>query len=261
MRKRLFRYCWRAILSLALVGFVSSTGAWAAEDDAKALLKGMSDFLSSQQAMALDFDATYEVVTDDGQKLGLASSGSVTLNRPNLIRARRHGGFVDVETVFDGTTLTLLGRNANVYIQLELPGSIDHLIDELRDTYGRPLPAADLLVTNPYKVLMDDVVDIKDLGSGIIGGTECDWLAFRTNEVDWQIWIAQGERPYPCRYVITTKQVTHSPQYTVEFRNWRFGADAAGDFAFDSPAGAIRIEPEELRGYVRDLPEHFTIGE
>jgi hypothetical protein len=261
MNKRPFRYCYRAILALALVGLVSSPGAWAAEDDARALLKGMSDFLASQQAMALDFDVTFEVVTKDDQKLGLASSGSVTLNRPNRIRAMRHGGFVDVETVFDGTTLTLLGRNVNVYTQIELPGTIDHLIDELRDTYGRPLPAADLLVTNPYEVLMEAVVDVKDLGSGVIGGIECDWLAFRTNEVDWQIWIARGERPYPSRYVITTRQVAHSPQYTVDFRNWRFGADAAGDFEFKSPAGATKIELKELREHVTDLPGHFTIGE
>ncbi len=261
MGKRLFRYCLRAIIAVALVGLVSAQETWAAEDDAKALLKGMSDFLSSQQAMAVDFDATFEIVTNDGQKLGLASSGSVALGRPNSIRARRQGGFVDVETVFDGTTLTLLGKNVNVYTQVELPGTIDHLIDELRDTYGRPLPAADLLVANPYEVLMSDVVDIKDLGSGVIGGIPCDWLAFRTNEVDWQIWIAQGERPYPCRYVITTMDVAHSPQYTLDFRNWRFGADAPGDFVFKSPEGATRIEPEELREHVRDLPEHFTMEE
>lgn len=261
MNKRPFRNCCCAILALVLVGFMSSPGAWASESKARELLKGMSDFISSQQAMALDFDATYEVVTNDGQKLGLASSGSVTLNRPNRIRASRHGGFVHVETVFDGTTLTLLGRNTNVYIQIELPGTVDNLIDELRDTYGRPLPAADLLVANPYAVMMEEVVDVKDLGSGVIGGMECDWLAFRTDEVDWQIWIAQGERPYPCRYVITNRQVAHSPQYTVDFRNWRFGTDATGDFEFKSPAGATKIELEELREHIRDLPGHFTIGE
>jgi hypothetical protein len=261
MNKRVFRYCWLVTLGLALVGLVFSTGAWAAEDDAKALLKGMSNFLSSQQAMTLDYDASFEIVTTDGQKLGLASSGSVTLKRPNRIRAIRHGGFVDLETVFDGTTLTMLGRNTNVYTQVELPGTIDHLIDKLRDTYGWPLPAADLLVANPYEVLMQDVVDIKDLGSGVIGGVDWDWLAFRTNEVDWQIWIAQGERSYPCRYVITTRDVAHSPQYTVDFRNWRFGADVAGDFQFKSPAGATKIEIEDLREYVKDLPENFTTGE
>jgi hypothetical protein len=261
MHARSFRYYHFAIAALALVAIASVPGVRADDNEARALLKGMSDYLAAQQVIAFDYDATYEVVTNDGQKLGLASSGTVTLNRPNRIRATRTGGFVDVETVFDGTTFTLLGRNANVYTQLEVPGTVDHLIDELRDTHGWPLPAADLLVSNPYEALMEEVVDVKDLGSGVIRGIECDWLAFRTKEVDWQIWIARGEHRYPCRYVITTKQVDHSPQYTIDVRNWRTGRDATGTFGFESPAGATKIEFEALREKVRHLPQHFKTGE
>jgi hypothetical protein len=60
---------------------------------------------------------------------------------------------------------------------------------------------------------MPQVIDTKDLGSGVIGGVEYDHLAFRTNEVDWQIWIAQGARPYPCRYVSTSKLVDDGPPW------------------------------------------------
>ena len=131
------------------------------------------------------------------------------------------GGFANIEMVFDGKTLTLLGKNANLYAQIEAPGTIDQLVDVLRDKYHRPVPAADLLMADPYKELMPDVTDAKDLGSGVIRGTECDHLAFRTKEVDWQIWIAQGARPYPCRYVITSKKVTGWPQYTLDIWGWK----------------------------------------
>ena len=104
------------------------------------------------------------------QKLGLASSGTVTLSRPDKVRTTRSGGFVDVETVFDGKTLTLLGKNANKYTQVDIPGTIDHLVDELKDKYGLPLPAADLLMTNSYDELMQGVYNSKDLGSGVING-------------------------------------------------------------------------------------------
>jgi hypothetical protein len=77
----------------------------------------------------------------------------------------------------------------------------------LRDKYHRPVPAADLLMSDPYKELMPLVTDVKDLGSGVIHGIECDHLAFRTKEVDWQIWIAQGARPYPCRYVSRARRL------------------------------------------------------
>ena len=85
----------------------------------------------------------------------------MTLNRPDKLRAARAGGFVDVETLFDGKTLTLFGKNANKYTQLEFPGTIDQLIDELRNKYDRPLPAADLLASNSYAALMEDVYDFE----------------------------------------------------------------------------------------------------
>ena len=119
----------------------------------------------------------------------------------------RHGGFADVEAVFDGRSLSLFNKDANLFGQVDVPGTIDHLIDELRDKYHKPVPGADLLLSNVYDQLMPTVIDTKDLGSGVIGGVECDHLAFRTEQVDWQIWIAEGARPYPCRYVITSKLV------------------------------------------------------
>ena len=98
--------------------------------------------------------------------------------------------------VFDGKALTLLGKKPNLYAQIEAPGTIDQLVDVLQNKYHRPVPAADLLMADPYEELMPHVTDTKDLGSGVIHGVECDHLAFRTKEVDWQIWIAQGARPY-----------------------------------------------------------------
>jgi hypothetical protein len=108
---------------------------------------------------------------------------------------------------------------------------------------------------------MQNVVDVKDLGSGVIGGVECNSLAFRTEQVDWQIWIALGDAPYPCRYVITSKQQTNAPQYSVQVSNWKAGdAVAASDFGFKNTTGAEQVELEQLKG-MGDLPEIYVIEE
>lgn len=230
--------------------------------EAKRLLKAMSDYLDAQQAISFDYDAALEVVTSDRQKLALASSGTVTVNRPDKIRAARAGGFLDVETVFDGKTLTLLGKNANKYTQLEFAGTIDQLIDELRDKYDRPLPAADLLTTDSYAALMEDVYDSKDLGSGVVNGAECDFLAFRKDEVDFQIWITQGNEPRPCKYIITSRLVEDGPQYSVEFTNWNAGDKAAkDDFAFLNPTNAEKIDLKDLQEKTSELPSNFAMGD
>jgi hypothetical protein len=253
-----------ACMSVATMAVVLVLGAAsearADEADAKRLLRAMSDYMASQKAISFEFDATLEVVTKDNQKLALASSGTVILNRPGEIRVTRSGGFGDIEMLFDGKTLTMVSKYPNLYSQIEVPGTVDHLIDELKDKHNRPLPGADLIMLDAYDHLMLDVVDTKDLGSGVIDGVECDYLAFRKEEVDWQIWIAQGDRPYPCRLVITSKLIAHSPQYSIQLRDWKTGNEAApDDFRFRNPSTARKVDVEDLRG-MSELPDHFKRG-
>jgi hypothetical protein len=246
-------------VSSALAAPASTDSARAASANAKNSLKAMSNYMASQKAISFDYDSQLEVVSKQNQKLGLASSGAITLNRPDKVRVTRHGGFANVEFVFDGTTVKMLGKDANLYSQLDSPGTIDQLVDVLRDKYKRPVPGADLLMSNVYDQLMPEVVDAKDLGSGVINGVECDHFAFRTKDVDWQMWVAQGPRPYPCRYVITSPHVNGSPQYTIDVRSWKTGQDVAADrFTLDIPAGAKKLNPGEIKDY-DELPAIFTI--
>ena len=253
------------VAALALVlGLAGATAASADEADAKGLLKAMSDYLAAQKTISMSYDTSFEVVSKDKQKLQVAASGKIEMSRPDKLRATRAGGFANIEMLFDGKTFTILGKDANVYVQAEVPGSVDQMIDVIRDKYHRPIPGADLLLSNVYEELMRDVVEVKDLGSGVIGGKECDHLAFRTKELDYQIWIAQGDRPYPCRYVITTTAVDMAPQYTLDVSDWKTGDEvAADDFSFKAPDGAKKLEPSELKSLkdLSDMPSNFSIGE
>jgi hypothetical protein len=246
--------------ALALTIGLSTPTAQADEAYAKTLIKKMSDYMSAQKNISFNYDTILEVVTKDKQRLALAGSGTVALTRPDKLRSTRASGFADLEMVFDGKTLTLLGKGKNIYTQVEVPGTLDQLLDTLRDKYNRPLPGADLFMSNPQDQLMAGVTDIKDLGSGVIGGTECDHLAFRKKEVDWQIWIAQGDNPYPCRYSITSKTIAGSPQYSIQLSDFKSGdAAPADDFAFNNSTNAQKIELKDLPN-AEDLPSNFVRG-
>lgn len=252
-----------AALVLA-VGMAGVGDASAGEEEAKVLLKAMSDYLAAQKTISLTYDNSFEVVSKDKQKLQVVASGKLDLSRPDKLRATRKGGFANVEMVFDGKSFTILGKDANVYAQVEVPGTVDQMVDQVRDNFHKSIPGADLLLANVYDELMRDVVKVKDLGSGVIGGKECDHLAFRTKELDWQIWIAQGDRPYPCRYIITTTGVDMAPQYTLDVREWRIGDEvAAVDFSFKAPKGAKKLDQEELKAMkaLSGVPSNFSIGE
>jgi hypothetical protein len=249
-----------AVMLALIFGLGMTSGTRADEAAAKNRLKAMSDYMAALNVMSISYDTNLDIVTKDKQKLTLASSGTVTLNRPDKIRATRRGGFADVEMVFDGKMLTLLAKDANVYGQVDVPGTIDHLIDELRGKYHRPVPGADLLNSNVYDELMSDVIDVKDLGSGVMGGVECDHFAFRKKEVDFQIWIAQGARPYPCRYVITSKLIAGAPEYSVQVKDWKTGNEVTSDdFSFKNPTNAKKVDLKDVSD-TDELPKLFRKG-
>jgi hypothetical protein len=229
------------------VGFLSTPHeARAAGDDALEVLKAMSDYLASQKTISSNFDSALEVMTPQGEKIQFNSSGAILMQRPNELRATRIGGYADVELLLDGKTATLFGKNLNIYGQMDGISSIDQLIDTLRDR-GMSMPGADLLLGNVYDTLSGDVIEAKHVGRGVIGGVECEHLAFRNQDVDWQLWVQVGEKPIPCKYVITSKAVGMAPQYTLVIRDWK--TDAPVDqtaFSFNPPEGAKKVDQNAL---------------
>jgi hypothetical protein len=221
---------------LALALIVSGIPhAHAQEDGASKLLKAMSDYVASQKTISVTYDSDIEVITSTLQKIQFTSSGQVQLSRPDKLRATRTGGYRDVEVVFDGKLVTVNDKDTKNYAQIEAEGTADRLIDVLREKNGVVAPGADLLLPNVFDVMMADVVEGAVIGKGVIDGVECDHLAFRNVETDWQIWIESGARPIPRKYVITSKGVGEAPQYTLRIKEWKT----------DLPADAFAFKPEQ----------------
>ncbi|WEX77477.1 DUF2092 domain-containing protein [Sinorhizobium numidicum] len=222
--------------------------------DAKKILKAMSDYVTGRQHILLQYDVDIEVITPQLEKLQFASSGEMRLSRPDKLRATRTGGYTDVELVFDGKTASLLGRDSNTFAQLDTPGSIDQMIDRLRAEHHIELPGADLLLPNIYDELVAGVIEAKYIGHSVVDGVECEHLAFRNQETDWQLWVERGSTPIPRKYVITSKTLAAAPQYTLRITDWDTDASLdAKTFAFNPPARAKSVEFTALAD-VGELP-------
>ncbi len=248
-----------AILTLSATVALASFEA-RAQDDAKAILKRMSDYIASQQNFSVAYDSDVEVITPDLQKIQFTNSGTMLVSRPDKVWAERKGGYSDVALFLDGKTLTVFGKHSNTYAQGNAPGSIDETVDVLRNDYGAEMPGADLVLANVYDALSEGVLDAKHIGEGVVDGIDCDHLAFRNEETDWQLWVEKGDRPIPRKYVITSKAVAAAPQYTLLIKDWKEGPPAAGAFTFAVPDDAKKVDFKELKA-MDEIPEGVVIGE
>ena len=207
----------------------------------------MTDYTAGQKSISATFDSDIEVITPDLQKLQFTSSGQIRLERPDKLRIKRTGGYTDVDLVFDGKTVSLYGNNAKAYVQADAAGTIDQLIDRLQSTAGGAMPGTDLLLSNAFDELTATVIEARHIGQGVIDGVECEHLAFRGVDTDWQIWVESGARPIPRKYVITTKTLAGAPQYSLRIKEWKTDVPAEADtYVFKPPADAKKADLDAL---------------
>jgi hypothetical protein len=230
-------------ISAAAACIATLTSPALAEDDAARILKAMTDYTAGQKSISATFDSDIEVITPDLQKLQFTSSGQIRLERPDKLRIKRTGGYTDVDLVFDGKTVSLYGNNAKAYVQADAAGTIDQLIDRLQSTAGGAMPGTDLLLSNAFDELTATVIEARHIGQGVIDGVECEHLAFRGVDTDWQIWIESGARPIPRKYVITSKTLAAAPQYSLKIKEWKTDVPAEADtYVFKPPADAKKVD-------------------
>ncbi|MBL0372294.1 DUF2092 domain-containing protein [Rhizobium sp. KVB221] len=244
-------HAFRKVLLSAVATLGLSAPAHA--DDAKALLKAMSDYMAAQKSISFDYQSTVETVTPDFEKIQFVSSGTTTIERPDKARVTRRGGIADLDMSFDGKVLTIHGKNLDAYAKIDAKGTLDDLFDKLTEA-DVGAPGSDLFSADAYGILTQEVTEAKHISSAVVDGVDCEYLTFRTPEVDWQVWVQSGSKPIPCRYVVTMKHVAQAPQYTLQITNFKEGAEAAkASFNIEIPKDAKEVELNQIENF-NELP-------
>ena len=212
------------------------------DPDAIEALKRMSAYLGTQTSFELKSSGAFDLVLDDGQRLQFGDNATFKVRRPNGFVIERIGDYKDRRFTYDGKQLTVSSPRTAYYAQVEAPPTIRETLALAADRYGIELPLTDLFRwSEPGGGRADDIQEALYVGPALIDGTPTDHYAFREAEVDWQIWIAQGDSPVPRKIVITDRTDPSSPQYTATL-SWNFRpAFDAQTFAFQAPAGALPI--------------------
>ena len=130
-----------------------------------------------------------------------------------------------------------------VFAVVAAPATIDETLDFIVNELDIVAPASDLLHKDALQRLTGNATNGFIVGQSVIEGKTCDHLAFRSPNVDIQVWIEAGDSPAPCKYVITTTDLPGMPEFTVTVRDFN-AAPKLNDsmFQFAPPQGATKID-------------------
>ena len=235
------------IIWLTTISFSSSALAQAPTTaiDSAAIqsLQRMTDYISTVEQFSVHTDSTLEDLLDTGQRIDLDVAADVTVRRPDKIHARRTGELVNQVFVYDGKSLSLYQPSAGVYATKEAPATIEAVLDYTREELGLMIPISDLVYHNVFAILTQNLSSAVVLGKTTINGTVCHHLAFRRPDVDFQVWIADGDRPWPCKYVVTDTSTPELISTVTVLSDWNDDPVVPADtFSFVPPKGAQAIE-------------------
>lgn len=207
------------------------------------LLKRMSDTLAAARSFSYRSRSSVEMPAATGQFLTFFGHTELALERPNKLRAKA-GGDIPVFTVIaDGAQVWAYDPGKNLYAAAEARGTLDDTLKFLMDQAGIHFPASDLLFSDPYAVLTQDLNSAFVAGSSEVDGHSTEHLAFMGPGVNWEIWIDSGKEALPRRFAVTYKEAVNFPRFQVEFFDWKLNPRLpAATFAFQAPKGAKQIE-------------------
>src|SRR5262249_54069534 len=112
----------------------------------------------------------------------------------------------------------------------------------VRARYGIVFPLADFIYMSANENLLQNIKDAGYIGLSRVDGVECEHIAVRQQDVDWQVWIEKSNTPLPRKFVITSKKQPKQPQYVVSLQ-WDLEPSFDSDlFTFTVPEDAVRIK-------------------
>jgi len=206
------------------------------------ILLRMASYLANAPALGLTVLSSYDAIQADGEYIEFSDRRRIQLQRPDRLR-------VDVERsdgdkgmlLFDGKAITAFKPEENLYAVVEKAGTVDAVLTYVVKDMQIPLPLARLFLTTFPQQMEKLVKSIAYVETNRLFDVPTDHLAVRGDEVDLQIWIAQGDAPFPRRVIITYKDVPGEPQFRAILSDWSLTATGPDRYVFTPPAGAEKV--------------------
>jgi len=198
-----------------------AAGPTESQQFARQRLLEMAGYLGGLEKFSVDMHANYDVLQDNGQMIEFGEVRKISVKRPDQARIEQvaSDGNRDL-VVFDGKDMSVYSTDSAVFAQVAQPADLDTAVMYLLEGLKLRLPLAPLLLTNFRQILESRVVEAEFVETTDMFGQSADHIAARTDAMEFQVWIADGEQPWPLRIVMTYNQLEGWPQFRANLSNW-----------------------------------------
>lgn len=210
---------------------------------AVATLRQMHDYL--RNATDLEFRTTFNRygATDARGKSG---SAKFEIRKPNQFRVNASVKGQVTIYVSDGKTLSIFRPKSGKYMQIPAAETIIGTMYDATGILAQQARIVDFFWTVDYLEQFRADVRISNEGSvEEVAGRQCARFAVERMDDHWDVWIAKGEPPLPCR-LVSRRRDTSAQVQSNDFE-WTIDPKFATDtFVFKPPAGARKVDNYEL---------------
>jgi hypothetical protein len=153
------------------------------------------EFLSKAGSFSFTAEVEYDALQGNGERIEFGGVRKITVVRPDKLRVdivERDG--TKKVFIFDGKEIYYSDLEKNVYASVPRPGNINQAVNYFTQTLQMPLPLGQLISSGVSGMVK------KEIYAGVRRAIDdkqvlCDHLAFRTKNIDFQVWIAsEGDR-------------------------------------------------------------------
>jgi len=249
------------LISLSTAGLVA-----AQEQPTKPCLDEQADRavkdLSQHMAAAKSLRAKIPMrlsVTAEGVSQEVLSSYTLAMQRPNKVALRLARGAAGMTVCSDGRRLSVYVPASNRCMVTDIDGKSADMPPLGAGSFaaatamGAPsLPFINMLIRkDPYTAILEKVTKVAYVGVETVNGVECHRLHFQHPELDWDMWIQLGEKPWLMKCDVDLAKTMSAFRQSkpresgswkmiasITFTDWEADIELPEDaFAFEPPEG------------------------
>jgi hypothetical protein len=211
-------------------------------------LKKMSQYLMSLQTLQINAATSIDMVTADGQRIQFDGTTDYMVKRPGFV-IRFVSDAKSRDFYYDGKQFTLYAPNLGYYATVAAPATNREVLDKIYEKYGIRLPLEDLFRWND--VGNERAKSLKSammVGPVKLDGVKTTHYAFREPQVDWEVWIQDGDQPLPRKFSIVDRTDPAHPTFTTRLK-WTVNPSLKdSDFTFTPGPDAKKIQLATFKG-------------